>query len=77
MEKERKKEKKENSTELQKPNVKAEVDNNNRNCDWIYTFIYTHTSKIKTVQQSLDTIDWPGEQRKPEIVSTRTKLTKA
>ena len=30
MEKERKKEKKENSTELQKPNVDAEVYNNNR-----------------------------------------------
>jgi len=33
MEKERKKEKKENSTELQKPNVDAEVYNNNKKCD--------------------------------------------
>ena len=31
---ERKKEKKENSTELQKPNVEAEVYNNNKKCDW-------------------------------------------
>ena len=34
MDKERKMwEKKENSTELQKPNVEAEVYNNNRKCD--------------------------------------------
>ena len=31
---ERKKEKKENSTELQKPNVEAEVYNNSKKCDW-------------------------------------------
>ena len=52
MEEERKKgEKKENSTELQKPNIEAEVYNNNKNCDWIYTYTYTPISKIKTVQQ--------------------------
>ena len=33
MEEERKKEKEKNSTELQKPNVEAEVYNNNRKCD--------------------------------------------
>ena len=44
-------EKKENSTELQKPNVNAEVYNNNKNCDWIYTYLYIPISKIKTVQQ--------------------------
>ena len=50
MEGERKKgEKKENSTELQKPKVEAEVYNDNKKCDWIYT--YTPISKIKTVQQ--------------------------
>ena len=37
--------------ELQEPNVEAEVYNNNRKCDWIYTGMYTHISKIKTVQQ--------------------------
>jgi len=53
MEEERKKvgRGKENSTELQKPNVEAEVYNNNRKCDWIYTYTYTPISKIKTVQQ--------------------------
>jgi len=52
MEEERKKEKKkENSTELQKPSVQAEVYNNNRKCDWIYTYTYTSISKIKIVQQ--------------------------
>ena len=30
---ERKKEKKENSTELQKPNIEAEVYRNNKKCD--------------------------------------------
>ena len=33
MEEERKKKKKENSTELQSPNIEAEVYNNNRKCD--------------------------------------------
>ena len=47
MEEERKKE---NSTELQKPNVEAE-GYNNRNCDCIYTYTYTPISKIKTVLQ--------------------------
>ena len=40
----------ENSTELQKPNVEAEVYNNNRKCDWIYTYTYTPMIKVKTVQ---------------------------
>jgi len=57
--------------ELQKPNIEAEV----YKCDWIYT--YTPISKIETVQQKQSTIDWPGEQRKPKIISTRTKLIKA
>ena len=77
MEGERKKgEKKENSTELQKPNVEAEVYNNNRKCDWIYTYTHIPISKIKTVQQKLSTIDWPSQQRKPKIISTRAKLIK-
>ena len=33
--------KKENSTELQRPNIEAEVYNNNKNCDLIYTCTYT------------------------------------
>ena len=37
-------------------------------CDWIYTYTYTPISKIKTVQQKLSTIDWPGEQTKPKII---------
>ena len=51
VDKEKRKEKKENSTELQKPNIKAEVYNNNKKCDWIYTYTYTPISKMKTVQQ--------------------------
>ena len=73
MEEERKKE---NTTELQKPNVEAEVYNNNRKCDWIYTYTDTPISKIKTVRQKLRTTDWPTNQRKPKIISTRTKLIK-
>jgi len=71
---ERKKEKKENSTELQRPTIEAEVYNDNKKCDWIYT--YTPISKIKTFQQNYRTIDWPGKQREPKIRSTRTKVTK-
>ena len=77
MEERRKKKKKENPTELQKPNKETEVYNNNKKCDWLYTYTYTPISKIKTVQQKLSTIDWPREQRKPTILSTRTKLIKA
>ena len=44
-------EKKENSTELQKPNVNAEVYSSNKKCDWIDTYMYTPISKIKTAQQ--------------------------
>ena len=58
----KKKRKKDNSTELQKPNVEAETYNNNKKCDWIYTYTYTPISKINTVQQKLSRIDWPSEQ---------------
>ena len=43
--------KKENNTELQKPNAEAEIYSNNKKCDLIYTYSYTPISKIKTVQQ--------------------------
>ena len=51
MEEERKKGKKESSTEPQKPNIEAEVYNNNKKCDWIYTYTKTPLGKYKTVQQ--------------------------
>jgi len=38
----------ENSIELQKSNVEAEVYNNNKKCDWIYKYVYTPISKIKS-----------------------------
>ena len=51
MEEERKKGRgKENSIELQKPNVDTEVYNNKK-CDCIFTYTYTPISKIKTVPQ--------------------------
>ena len=53
MEEKEKRGKKENSTELQKPNIDAEVYNNNKKCDWIYTYTYTPISKIKTVQTKI------------------------
>ena len=34
-------------------------------------------SKIKRAQQKQSIKVWPGDQRKPKIISTRTKLTKA
>ena len=66
----------ESFTELQKPIIEAEVYNNNRNYDWIYTYTYTPISKIKTVQQKWSTTDWDVEQRKPKIISNKTKLIK-
>ena len=52
MEEERKKGKKENFTELQKPNVEAEVYNNKKSVsEYTHTHIYTPISKIRTVQQ--------------------------
>ena len=72
----KKKKKKENSTELQKRIIEADVYNNKK-CDWIYSYTYMPISKIKTVQQKQSTIDWPDEQRKPKSISIRTKLTKA
>jgi len=68
--------KKENSTELQKPSVEAEVYNNKRKCDWIYTYTYTHKQNQNS-PTNLKYNDWPSTQRKPKIISTRTKLTKA
>ena len=44
-------EKKEISTEMQKHKIEAEVFNNNRKCDLIYTYTYTPISKIKVVEQ--------------------------
>ena len=41
--------KKENSSELQKPNVHTEVYNNTKKCDWIYRYTYTPVGKIITV----------------------------
>ena len=34
-------------------------------------------SKVKTFRQKYSTVDRPVEQRKPKIISTRTKLTEA
>ena len=71
-------EKRKSSTKLQKPNVQAEVYNNNKHCNSVYTYTCISISKIKTVQKKKkSTIDWPREQRKPKIMSTRTKLTNA
>ena len=68
----------ENSTELQKPNIEAEVYNNNKKCDWIYIYTYTPISKIKTVQQKLSEIDWMANKvTKNDIYQLKTKLTKA
>ena len=40
--------KKENLTELQQPNIEAEVYNNNKMCDWIYTCMYNHKQNQNT-----------------------------
>ena len=43
---EREKDKKENSTEPQRPNMEAEVYNNNKKCDRMYIYTYIPISKI-------------------------------
>ena len=53
MEEERKKgKKKENATELQKPNIEAEVYNNNTKFDWMYIYTYTPIYTRKQNQNS-------------------------
>ena len=42
----------ENSTELQKPNIEAELCNNNKKCEWICTYTHTAISKIKQSYKS-------------------------
>ena len=48
---EEEKKEKENSTELQEPNVDAEVYINTKKFDWIYTYTYIPISKVKRAQQ--------------------------
>ena len=45
MEEERKKQ---NSIELQNPNIEAEFYNNNKKCDWIYTYIHKQNQNNPT-----------------------------
>ena len=70
--KEKEGKRKKNSTELQKP-IEVEVYNNNRKCDWIYTHNQNQNSPTKIKYNRF----WPSKQRKPKIISTRIKLTKA
>ena len=61
MEEERKKEKKKESfTELQKPNVEAEVYNNNKKCDWI-------SVQFSSVAQSCLTVCNPMNRSMPGL----------
>ena len=46
-------EKKENSTELQKPNIDTEVYNNNKNCDCVYTHKQNQNCLTKTKYNTL------------------------
>ena len=39
-------------------------------------YIYTHKQNQNSPAK-LSTVDWPGKQRKPKFISTRTKLIKA
>ena len=70
MEEERKKE---NSTELQQPNIEAEVYNNNKMCDWIYTYTYTIMSKVKTTQQKYSILMWQTKEIKKLYLPVKNK----
>ena len=65
--------KKENATELQKPSVEAEVYNNNKKCDWIYTYTYTPIHKIKTVQQKYSILTRWTKETKSFIYQNNTE----
>ena len=61
---------------MQMPNVEAEVYNNSRKCDWIYTYIYTYTHKQN--QNSLTKIKynrlaWKAKETKNYIDQNKTK----
>ena len=64
MEEKRKKKKKENSTELQKPNVETEVYNNNKKCYWIYTYT---SVQFSSVTQSCPTLCDPMNRSTPGL----------
>ena len=73
MNKKLKTEKKENSTELKKNNIETEVYNNNKKCDWIYTYTYTPINKIKTVQQNkYNSLTWRTMETKNYIYQNKT-----
>ena len=73
--KERKEKKLENSTELQKPNVEAEVYNNNKKCDWerkekkkkLKSLIRFHSANWQLQQKQWvggEVVRWGGKTKK-------------
>ena len=69
MEEERKKE---NSTELKKPNTEAEVFNNN--CDWIYTYT-SKQNQNRPTKIKYNRLTWWTKETQNYIYQLRTKLT--
>ena len=66
-------EKKENSTELQKPNVEAEVCNNNRKCDNIHIYIYTHKQNQNSPAKiKYNGLTWQTKETKNYIYQNKT-----
>ena len=76
MEEERKKGKKESSTEPQKPNIEAEVYKNNKKCDWIYTYTHKQNQNSPT-RIKYNRLTQRTKETKNYIYPLKTKLTKA
>ena len=69
----RKEKKKENSPELQKPNVEAEVYNNNRKCDNIHIYIYTHKqNQNSSAKIKYNGSTWQTKETKNYIYQNKT-----
>ena len=63
----------ENSAELQKPNVEAEVYNSNRKCDWIYTYTYTHKQNQNSPTKiKYNRLTWQTKENKNYIYQNKT-----
>jgi len=44
---------------------------------WLNKHIHTHKQNQNCPTKIKSTIEWPGKQVEPKIMSTRTKITKA
>ena len=67
---------KENSTELQKPNIDTEVYNNNKKCDWIYTYTYIPIGSVQSLScVRLSATPWTAAHQAPLSMGFSKQVT--